>query len=73
METYILDNYVDGLTLTHVNFDLDLCDLCMNYYPVIFGQVHTDRWTDRQKVMHMSPPCKMHRWAQKLIKTNINT
>ena len=22
--------------------------------------------TDRQKAIHMSPPCKLHRWAQKL-------
>ncbi len=22
--------------------------------------------TDRQKAAHMSPPCKMHRWSQKL-------
>ena len=28
---------------------------------LIFGPVHTDR----QKAAHMSPPCKMHRWAQK--------
>ena len=25
-----------------------------------------DRQTDRQNVMHMSPPCKLHRWAQKV-------
>ncbi len=25
----------------------------------------TDGQTDRRKVMHMSPPCKLHRWAQK--------
>ncbi len=25
----------------------------------------TDRQTDRQKATHMSPPCNMHRWAQK--------
>ncbi len=25
----------------------------------------TDRQTDRRKVMHMSPSCKLHRWAQK--------
>ncbi len=25
----------------------------------------TDRRTDGQKAMHMSPPCNMHRWAQK--------
>ncbi len=33
----------------------------------IFGQVQTtDRQTtDRRKVMHMSPPCNLHRWAQK--------
>ncbi len=36
----------------------------MNYYPVNFGKV-TEVQTDRHKVMHMSPPCKMHRWAQK--------
>ncbi len=24
-----------------------------------------DRWTDRQKAMPMSPPCTLHRWAQK--------
>ena len=33
----------------------------MNYCPVNFGPV-----TDRQRAMHMSPPCKLHRWAQKL-------
>ncbi len=32
----------------------------------IFGQVRTDGRTDRQKAMHMSPPCNLHRWAQKL-------
>ncbi len=37
----------------------------MNYYPVNFGNV-TDRQTDRQKVMHMSPSCKMHRWAKNI-------
>ncbi len=35
----------------------------LNYYPVTDGR--TDRRTDRQKAMHMSPPCNMHRWAQK--------
>ncbi len=31
-----------------------------------FGKVRTtDRQTDRQKVTHMSPPCNLHRWAQK--------
>ena len=37
----------------------------MNYFLVWF--VIQSRWqtTDRQKVMHMSPPCKVHRWAQK--------
>ncbi len=35
----------------------------MNYYPVTDGQ--TDRRTDGQKAMHKSPPCNMHRWAQK--------
>ncbi len=33
----------------------------MNFGPMIFGPVNygqvTDRQTDRQKVMHMSPPC----------------
>ncbi len=24
-----------------------------------------DRLTDRRKVIHMSPPCNLHRWAQK--------
>ncbi len=33
----------------------------MNYYPV------TDRHTDRQKAMHMSPSCNTHRWAEKLL------
>ena len=34
----------------------------VNYFLVIFGPVQT---TDRQKAMHMSPPCNVHRWAQK--------
>ena len=39
----------------------------------IFGPVflvqsgQTDRQTDRQKVMHSSPPCNLHRWAQKCL------
>ncbi len=37
----------------------------MNYYPVTDGQ--TARLTDRQKAMHMSPPCNMHRWAQQMV------
>ncbi len=37
----------------------------MNYYPV------TDRRTDGQKAMHMSQPCNMHRWAQKIKGTAI--
>ena len=28
-----------------------------------------DGQTDRQKSMHMSPTCKMHRWAQKILLT----
>ena len=39
----------------------------MNYY--IFIQYFWSspyRQTDRQKAAHMSSPCKMHRWAQKL-------
>ncbi len=48
------------LTLTNVIFDLDI-----NFYLVIFGPMNyflvtdrqTDRWTDRRKVMHKSPPC----------------
>ena len=36
----------------------------MNYYPVRYELLYSDSQTDRQKVMHMSPPCKMHRWAQ---------
>ena len=41
----------------------------MNYCPVwIIVQSEfwssPDRQTDRQKVTHMSPPCKVHRWAQ---------
>ncbi len=28
------------------------------------SQVQTDRQTDRQKAMHMSPLRNMHRWAQ---------
>ncbi len=33
----------------------------MNFYPVESWQ------TDRQKATHKSPPCNMHRWAQKFI------
>ena len=35
----------------------------MNYYPVWF--FYTDRRTDRQKATQRSPPCRLHRWAQK--------
>ncbi len=38
----------------------------MNYCPVRTDR-QTDRQTDGQKVMHMSPLCKVHRWAQKCI------
>ncbi len=53
----------------------------MNYYPVWFlvksrqttgrqtdkqTDRQTDRQKDRQKATHMSPVCKMHRWAQKM-------
>ncbi len=31
-----------------------------------FDKIQTEWQTVRQKVLHMSPPCKMHRWAQKL-------
>ncbi len=34
------------------------------YFPATDRQ--TDGRTDGQKAMHMSPPCSMHRWAQKL-------
>ncbi len=27
----------------------------------------TDRQTDGQKAMHMSPPCRLHSWAQKTV------
>ena len=27
--------------------------------------IQTDGQTDRQKATHMSPPCKVHRWAKK--------
>ncbi len=37
-----------------------------NYFLVIFGPVQTTTTYYRQKVMHMSPPCQVHRWAQKL-------
>ncbi len=43
----------------------------MDYCPVSFlvqsGQ--TDGQTDGQKVTHMSPPCKVHSWAQRLQKS----
>ncbi len=38
----------------------------MNFFQSDFSY-SPDRQTDRQKVTHMSPPCNMHRWAQKLI------
>ena len=31
-------------------------------FSTLFGPVYKD---DRQKVTHMSPPCKLHMWAQK--------
>ncbi len=40
----------------------------MWFFSPIFGQVQTDRQTDRQKTAHMSPPCNVHRWAQKVLK-----
>ncbi len=39
----------------------------MNYFSLFSVKSRqTDRWTDRRKVMHMSPPCNVHRWAQKM-------
>ena len=41
----------------------------MNYFPPpLFGPVQTD---DRQKVMHKSPLCKLHRWAQKWVRRGV--
>ncbi len=38
----------------------------MNYFLLFLVQSgQTDGQTDRQKVMHRSPPCNLHRWAQK--------
>ena len=31
-------------------------------FSTTFGKIQT---TDRQKVKHMSPPCKLHGWAKK--------
>ena len=51
-----------------VTFDLEPFDLYLLIWFLV-QSIRTDRWTDgrtdRQKVTHMSPPCKMHRWAQK--------
>ncbi len=38
----------------------------MHYFlQIIFSIFDPVQTTDRGKVMHMSPPCKWHRWAQK--------
>ena len=42
----------------------------MNYFLVWFF-VKSRQTTDRQKVTHISPPCKMHRWAQKPVHRKI--
>ena len=36
------------------------------FFSPISGEVRMDRQLDRQKVTHMSLPCNLHRWAQKL-------
>ncbi len=41
----------------------------LRLFSTIFGPAHTT--DDRQKVMHMSPPCKLHRWAKKTKGLNI--
>ncbi len=58
-----------------VKFQTPSCNIFrdMNYCLVLkVTDRRTDGQTDRQKVMHMSPPCNLHRWAQKgrsLVKT----
>ncbi len=38
----------------------------MNYFLPFWSSPEYRQTTDyRQKAMHMSPPCKLHRWAQK--------
>ncbi len=45
--------WVQGFLKTHVGIVWNFCHR------------QTDRQTDRRKATHMSPPCNLHRWAQK--------
>ncbi len=60
MRTYILDNYVDGSNSMVLLFAWKIWILLQSEF-----LLQTDRQTDGQKVTPMSPPCNMHRWAQK--------
>ncbi len=44
------------------------CELLMSSLTLLLSQIWIIiQWQpDGQKAMHMSPPCNMHRWAQKL-------
>ena len=67
------------LCFTHVTFDLDPHDLWswplwpfmtlgavdMKIWIIVQEILSSHRQTDRQKAMHMSPPWRLHRWAQK--------
>ncbi len=56
--------------------DLDPSDPWPKRLPVRSSQQVSNRQprqTGSQRAMHMSPPCRLHRWAQKLLQGNAIT
>ena len=46
--------------MTSIEKEMDLSESKLSIYLICIST------TDRQKAMHKSPPCNLHRWAQKV-------
>ncbi len=55
------------ITVVNIPYTVDICKqiLFETWIIVQYFWPSPDRQTDRQKATHMSPPCKVHKWAQK--------
>ncbi len=66
--TGIQSNRQSGMVVS-ILFDLSSHSAqCFTRYELLSSLIFVTDRTDRQKTMHMSPPCNLHRWAQKPVR-----